>query len=264
MTTPLIRVVRASPGLVWRAFEADQAVGAVTAFLRPDDRWFVAFDSCRADSYRPLLAAVGRDTGGDLRVVVEEGDDQALEQFTALGFTIDRRESNYVIPTDPALTGLRETTEPEGVVIISAVDAYEDQLRLLDEVLRQDVPGAAGWKWDPGDFHDETFSSEFDGATYLVAVGVTSGDYIGLVRVWNSPGRPRLGLVAVTRAHRRRGLARVLLGRAFGVLHGRGKPEVTAEVDDTNIACRLLLQQIGAARTGGAIELIKAAGAPAT
>jgi hypothetical protein len=52
---------------------------------------------------------------------------------------------------------LERFPEPEGVVIISAVDAFENQLRLLDDALRQDVPGAAGWKWDPGDFHEETF-----------------------------------------------------------------------------------------------------------
>jgi ribosomal protein S18 acetylase RimI-like enzyme len=264
MTTPLIRVVRASPGLVWRAFGPDQVLGSVTAFLRPDDRWFVAFEDCRADCYSPLLAAVAENTGSDLHVTVDERDDQALERLAGLGFTIARRETDYVIPTDPAVTGLRTTAEPDGVVVISAADAYEDQLRLLDDALRQDVPGTAGWTWDPGDFRDETFGPGFDPATYLVAVDIASGGYIGLVRVWNGPGRPRLGLVAVTRDRRRGGLARMLLGRAFRVLHDRGKTHVTAEVDETNTASRSLLRQIGAVRTAGSIELVKAADARAT
>ncbi len=264
MTTPPIRVVRASPGLVWRAFDGDQVLGAVTAFLRPDDRWFVAFDGGRADCYGPLLAAVAENTGCDLSVTVDERDDEALERLTGVGFTVARRESDYVIPTDPAVTGLRTTAEPEGVVVISAADAYEDQLRLLDDALRQDVPGTAGWKWDPGDFRDETFGPQFDPATYLVAVDVASGGYVGLVRVWVGPGRPRLGLIAVTRPYRRSGLARILLGRAFSVLHDRGRTHVTAEADDSNTASRSLLRQIGAVRAGGSIELVKAADAPTT
>jgi len=62
-----------------------------------------------------------------------------------------------VIPTDPVVTGLQVIAEPEDIVVISAVDADEDHLRLLDDALRQDVPGTAGWQWDPGDFREETF-----------------------------------------------------------------------------------------------------------
>ncbi|HVB44654.1 MAG TPA: GNAT family N-acetyltransferase [Streptosporangiaceae bacterium] len=257
MTSAPLRIVRASPGLVWRALDADQVVGAVTAFLRPDDRWFVHFDAAsRADSYRPLLAAVAGNAVSDLYATVEESDDAALELFTRLGFTVSRREGNYLIPVDPQVTGLRATADPAGIVIISAADAYEDQLRLLDDVLRQDVPGTDGWKWDPGDFREQTFSQDFDRATYLIAVDAASGDYLGLVRVWDSPGMPRLGLIAIVRQYRHRGLAKLLLARAFGVLHERGKTEVTAEIDDANTACRSLLLGLGARRHGGSVELV--------
>src|SRR5580658_10086608 len=157
-----------------------EMVGAVTAFLRPDDRWFVIIDGSQEESYQPLLGAVAANTGGDLYAVVDETDEHALETFTRLGFTVNRRESNVLIPTDPQITGLHATDEPGGVVIISAVDAYEDRLRLLDDALRQDVPGTAGWKWDPGDFHDETFGSDFEPAAYLIAVDKDSGEYLGL------------------------------------------------------------------------------------
>ena len=257
VTASRLHVVRASPGLVWRALDADQAVGAVSAFLFPNDRWFLHFDNCRDDSYEPLLAAVAANTGHDLYATVEDTDEQALETHDRLGFTVNRRESNLVIPTDPQITGLHVTAEPDGVIVISAADADEDQLRLLDDALRQDVPGSAGWKWDPGDFHEETFSSQFDPATYLVAVDVVSGEYIGLVRVWNNPGRPRLGLIAVLPPFRRQGLARVLLARAFRVVHERGKAELTAEVDDTNSASRSLLLRLGATRESGVVELVK-------
>ena len=254
-----IRVVRAPPGLVWRAFDADQVVGAVTAFLRPDDRWFVTFDTCRDDAYGPLLTAVAGNAGSDLYAAVDEADDQALAALSSVGFAAARRESNFLIPTDPTVTGLHVTAEPDDVVVISASDAFEDDLRLLDEALRQDVPGTAGWRWDPGDFHEETFDSQFDPATYLIAVDRASGAYVSLVRVWISPGRPRLGLIATLAPYRRRGLARMLLARAFLVLHERGKKQVTAEVDDTNLESRSLLLRLGAIRNGGTVELVKQA-----
>ena len=109
------------------------------------------------------------------------------------------------------------------LVIISANDGFEDQLRLLDDALRQDLPGTEGWQWDPVDFNEETFGSDFDPATYLVAVDVAERRVHRPGRVWNNPGRPRLGLIAVLPPYRRRGLATVLLARAFRVLHGRGK-----------------------------------------
>jgi ribosomal protein S18 acetylase RimI-like enzyme len=78
-----------------------------------------------------------------------------------------------------------------------------------------------------------------------------------LVRVWNNFMGPRLGLIAVVPRYRRRGLAKALLARAFGVLHERGQTEVSAEVDDTNVASTSLLEALGARRTGGLVELIK-------
>jgi ribosomal protein S18 acetylase RimI-like enzyme len=80
------------------------------------------------------------------------------------------------------------------------------------------------------------------------------------VRVWNNPGTLRLGLIAVLPSYRRRGLARSLLARAFGVLDHRGQAEVSAEVDDANIASTTLLTGLGARRTGGSLELIRLSG----
>jgi ribosomal protein S18 acetylase RimI-like enzyme len=257
VTASSLRIVRASPGLVWRALDADHVAGSVTAFLRPDDRWFVIVDPIsRSDSYEPLLAAVAENTASDLYAAVEDTDLEAPGILARLGFTVNRRESNYVVPTDPQVTGLNAAV-PDGLLIISAVDADEGDLRLLDVALRQDVPGTSGWRWDPADFYAETFDSQFDPATYLIAVDAAGGDYVGLVRVWNSPGQPRLGLIAVLAPYRRRGLASALLTQAFGVLHERGRTDVTAEVDDTNTASRKLLLRLGARRVGGIIEVIR-------
>jgi GNAT superfamily N-acetyltransferase len=129
---------------------------------------------------------------------------------------------------------------------------------MLDDALRQDVPGTAGWRWDAGDFREETFDSpEFDPALYQVAVEAVSGTYIGLVRVWRTAGTPRLGLIAVTAPFRQRGLAKALLARAFLVLHEEGTPAVTAEADETNLAATTLLATLGARRDGGSVELVR-------
>jgi ribosomal protein S18 acetylase RimI-like enzyme len=257
--TESVRIVRSPPGLVWRAFDGDQAVGAVRATLRPNQRWFVFFDTCREDSYAPLVAAVAQNTCADLYTIMDEANEEGLARLSRLGFAEDRREGIFVIPTDPAATGLRDVAVPDEITIISASNAYEDQLRLLDEDLRQDVPGAEGWQWDPGDFNEETFDSGFDPETYLVAVEWASGEYIGLVRIWDNPGRPRLGLIALRRGWRRRGLARALLSQAFRVLHDRGKAEVSAEADDANLASVALLTSIGGKRHRGYAELVRRA-----
>jgi ribosomal protein S18 acetylase RimI-like enzyme len=255
---PTLRVVRASPGLVWRALDGNKVVGAVRAFLRPDHRWFVAFDTCREDSYAPLLTCVAEDVRGDLYAIASDADDQALDRFARLGFTVNRRESHYIIPTGHVAAGLPASAELKNIVIITALNADEDEIRLLDDALRQDVPGTAGWKWDPGDFREETFDSpRFDPATYLIAVDTRSAEYVGLVRVWNTPGRPRLGLIGVLRAYRRRGLATMLLAQVFRTLRQQDKAEVTAEVDDDNIASRSLLLRFGARRKSGFVEVVK-------
>jgi ribosomal protein S18 acetylase RimI-like enzyme len=252
-----VKVVRASPGLVWRAFDGSEPVGAVRAFLRPDNRWFVLLDSCRDDSYQPLLAAVAGNTGADLHLMVHETNSEALASFAGLGFTVHRREGWYVIPTDPRSTGLGGIETPDDIVIVSAIDADADQLRELDVALRQDVPGSDGWAWEPTDFYEETFGPSFDPATYLIAVDRDSCEYVGLVRIWVGHGKPRLGLIGVLRPYRRRGLAKVLLGRALHSLHQRGKHEVSGEVDAENAACLSLLLGLGARRRSGSVELIR-------
>ncbi len=256
-----LRVVRVSPGLTWRAFDGAESVGAVRARLMPDSRWRIGFESCREDAYRPLLDALAAGTGGeDLYVNAGERDPESQARYAGLGFVVNRREGYFRIPTAPAITGLVKAEPAADVVLISAIDADEEDLRLLDQALREDVPGSDGWIWDPVDFREETFDSpDFDPATYLVAVDSDSARYIGLTRVWVGRGMPRLGLVAVLPPYRRRGLARAMLARVFGVLHERGKGEVTCEIDDANEASLGLLTGIGGYRVNGYLEYVKKA-----
>lgn len=258
MSSAILRVARVSPDLTWRAVDGDDEIGVVTAIVRPDRRCFVRFRECRGDACAPLLAAVDEELGSELYVTVDEGDEEALRRYEQLGFVVNRREHQYLVPTDPKVTGLRAFEVREGVVFVPADRVDADRLRTLDDALRQDVPGTDGWEWDAAAFRDETFDpSYFDPATYLVAVVRTTGEYVGLVRIWKNPDGPRLGLIAVLPPHRRGGLAKALLAHAFAVLHERGEAYASAEVDATNVASTSLLTRRGARRTGGSIELVR-------
>jgi hypothetical protein len=197
----------------WMAHHGEAVVGQAVAFVRPDSRCFVAFRSCCAEAYRPLVQAIAEHLRRDLHTEIDDADAEVRDRLVDLGFVISRREHIYTIPTDPTVTGLSNVAVPAGLKVVTADRVDEDLLRELDDELKQDVPGADGWKWDRQGFRKETYDApDFDPATYLVAIERASGRYAGLVRVWNRPGGPRLGLIGVGRLYRRRGLARSLLG----------------------------------------------------
>jgi ribosomal protein S18 acetylase RimI-like enzyme len=253
-----MEVVVAKTPQGWMALHSEVAIGKAAAMVRPDARCFVSFDACRADAYQPLVQAMGQDLRRDLYTEIGEADIQLGDRLVGLGFVVNRREHLYVVPTDPTVTALTNVAVPAGFEIRTADQVDEDRLRGFDEELKQDVPGADDWTWDRQGFRNETYGApDFDPATYLVAIERPGGRYAGLVRVWNRPSGPRLGLIAVGRPYRRRGLARSLLARVFGVLHQRGETEVVAEVDTTNTGANRLLISLGARRAGGSIELIR-------
>jgi hypothetical protein len=150
-------VMRVLPRLEWRAFYGDQPTGEVKAWVRPDGRCSVFFDSCLPGAYRPLLNAVAASVSRDLYASIDEAAGEDLARYAELGFEVSRREGSYLIPVNPDTTGLRGTQAPAGFGVISAQNADEDRLRLLDDALRQDVPGTDGWQWDAAGFHTETF-----------------------------------------------------------------------------------------------------------
>jgi ribosomal protein S18 acetylase RimI-like enzyme len=247
-------VVNEAP-LRWAASRDGQAVGRLRAMIRPDGRCFLFFVDPTADAYGPLLGAARQVLRRDLYAEVDEDDAAEIGALTRLGFTVNRREHRYVLPTGVA-GRLARRRLPAGFAAISAARADVDRLRELDDALRQDVPGSAGWRNDPTDFARQTFDTpEFDPATYLVAVEEASGGYVGLARVWANPRGPRLGLVGVLAPYRRRGLTLALLSMAFAVLAERGYHEVSCEVDERNTASNALMEGLGGRRAGGFVEL---------
>ena len=217
------------------------------SWTRPDGRCFVLGD---VDAALP---------DGELYATVDERDAARRRRLEEMGFAVDRRELRLVLPTDPASTGLTDVALPDGYAVVRADAVAERPLRLLDDALRQDVPGTDGWRWSPEGFREETYASAaFDPAVYLVALTRAAREGAGIGRVWLTPSGPRLGLIGVLPRHRRRGLARALLAHVFAVLDRRGFAEVATEVDETNIASRALLEPLGARVVGATLELRRA------
>jgi ribosomal protein S18 acetylase RimI-like enzyme len=224
--------------------------GELRVLVRPDQRAVVLLRGTPT-ARAALLDAAIEGTTTELYASVPEADTAAIADFTARGFTRHRREHNYSVPTGHGV----DPTLPPGYELMRATDADPDRWRRLDDTLRQDVPGADGWRNDPARFIADTVADpEFDPDLYLIAVAA-SGGYAGLVRVWSRPTGPRLGLIATTAGHRRRGLARAMLGRVLGVLHERGLPAVVCEIDERNAASTALFTAAGARRTSSTLEL---------
>jgi ribosomal protein S18 acetylase RimI-like enzyme len=265
MLASAVRIARPMRLAAWRALAGAEVIGEANAMLRPDRRWFVSVDTWVADSFLPLVSAVADDLRQDLYTTVDEGDQAELRKWSAAGFTVLRREHHYLIPTAPDRTRLPGAVLPgavlpAGMSLVSADAVDEYGLRLLDEALRHDVPGTDGWINDPQEFREQNFDERrFDPATYLVAVDDASQAFAGFARVWKHPRQPRLGLVGVTPAYRRRGLAKLLLAAVFAPLCERGISEVAAEADAADPAANALLARIGARRVGGSIELVRRA-----
>ena len=259
MGTDVADVVRVTPGVHWHALEDDVVVGKGYALHRPDDRVFVSVDSWRDDVFAILAEAMVGDLARPVYTLVAEDDVEHLGRWSAAGFVDHRREDEVAVPTDPAANGLAAAAPPPGYTLVAADRVDFGRLHALDDRLRQDVPGARGWTSTPQAFRDATFDPRsFDPATYLVAVHDATGDLAGLARIWRGHRVPRLRLVGVLPAHRRRGVARALLAAAFEPLHARGIAEVTAEADAADAPAQALLAALGARRTGGVIELVHA------
>jgi len=209
-------------------------------FVLPDGRHFVL------DPDPESLA----EATTDVYCIVDASE---VDPYLGLGFDVHRREGVYLLPIRSA-----RMDAPRGIVFAHADEVDEATLRVLDDELRQDVPGAEGWQWGEADFHKETYeSAEFDPTTYLVALDGEQGEHVGIVRVWMKQPIPRLGFIGVRRSYRRRGIARALLAEVFARLDARGIHEVSTEIDETNTASRELLEGLGARRTGTNLELVR-------
>jgi len=250
-------IARVAEGLHWHALEDDVVVGRGHALHRPDGRVFLSIDTWHDDVFHRLVAEMLSDLPAPVYTVVDENDCDVLARWTGAGFVTHRREREYVIRTDPQVTGLDRMSPPPGVTILPLGQAEEGPLRELDRALREEVGATLGWQSMPAEVlaGPDGTPGVLDPSRYAVAV--QDERYVGLARVALLPRRPRLGLIAVRTSNRRRGVARALLAEVLGSLHRSGIGAVSTEVDELNAPAVALFEGVAAMRAGDAVELLR-------
>ncbi|QIY69188.1 GNAT family N-acetyltransferase [Streptomyces sp. RLB1-33] len=240
----------------WHALDDDLVVGRGHAEHRHDGRLFVSIDAWHDATFDRLAEVMLAQLPAPLYTVVDEADVELTAGWRRAGFTIRRREWEYVVPTDPRVTGLGEVLPPSGVTIVPAGHADESLLRAVDHAIRDEVEATAGW-WQsmPAEViprpEDDTI---VDPSKYAVAAAPDR--YLGLIRVV-TVNRPRIGLVAVRAGEQRRGIARALLAHALGTQHRSGFAAAYAEVHESNQAASALFESIGARPMSSNLELVR-------
>jgi ribosomal protein S18 acetylase RimI-like enzyme len=234
----------------WHALEDDRVVGRGEASHRPDGRIFLSVDAWHGAAFDRLAEVMLADLPRPLYTMVDEADEDLTAQWERAGFVIRRREWDYLVSTDPQVTGLGSVLPPPGVTIVGVGRAAEAPLRRVDRAIRDEVEAAVGWREMPA----EIFPYPMDPSRYAVAE--QADDYVGLIRIGPVIRRPRIGLIAVRAGVRRRGIARSLLANVLGALHRTGFEVASAEVNESNGPATALFESIGARRAGSTLELV--------
>jgi ribosomal protein S18 acetylase RimI-like enzyme len=240
----------------WHAVEDNQVVGRGDASRRPDGRIFLSIDSWHRAVFDQLADVMLADLPKPLYTVVDEADLDLTSSWQRAGFTTRRREWEYLVPTDPQVTGLDSVLPPEGVRIVPVGAAQENPLREMYNAIRDEVEATIGWDSMPAEV-----LARPDGTPLLdplkYAVAAESDRYVGLVRVVPRRRHARIGLIAVRADLCRRGIARALLAHVLGSLHRSGIETASAEVDESNGAAMALFEGVSARRATSNLELVR-------
>jgi len=249
-----VMITRVADGQ-WHALDDDLVVGRGHAVHRPDGRLFVSIDAWQDVAFDRLAEAMLTELPLPLYTVVDEADVELTACWQRAGFTLRRREWEYVVPTDPQVTGLEEVRPPSGVTIVPAGQADEGLLRAVDHAIRDEVEATVGWQSMPAEVLPRP-----EGVTIVdpskYAVAAAADRYLGLIRVVPVK-RPRIALVAVRAGEQRRGIARALLAYVLGTVHRAGSAEAWAEVQEANQAASALFDGIGARPVSSNLELMR-------
>ncbi|MDQ0766644.1 GNAT family N-acetyltransferase [Streptomyces canus] len=239
----------------WHALDDDLVVGRGHAQHRPDGRLFVSIDAWHDVIFDRLAEVMLAELPAPLYTVVDEADVELTAGWRRAGFTIRRREWEYVVPTDPRVTGLEAAMPPAGVTIVPAGQADERLLRAVDRAIRDEVEATVGWQSMPAEVIPRLEGDTIvDPSKYAVAA--VADRYLGLIRVVTVK-RPRIGLVAVRSDEQRRGIARALLAHALGTMHRSGVAAAWTEVQESNHAASALFGGIGARPMSSNLELAR-------
>ncbi|NUP48241.1 MAG: GNAT family N-acetyltransferase [Catenulispora sp.] len=263
----------------WHALDDDRVAGRGNAVRRPDGRLFVSVDAWHEAVFRRLASALLADLPRPLYTVVDETDIDQTAGWLLAGFSIGRRERGYLVPTDPADTGLVSADlastrladigpagtatavpvpvpPPAGVTIIPAGSADGHRLRLLDRAIRDEIGATVGWQTMPAEVIALPPGVTVpDPSKYAVAA--QGSEYVGMLRLATATRQPRIGLLAVRADHRRRGIARALLAHTLTTLHARGTRAAWAEITEANTAALALFEAAGARHAATNLELVR-------
>ncbi|MFI6005779.1 GNAT family N-acetyltransferase [Streptomyces sp. NPDC051366] len=251
---PAVAITRVSENQ-WHAMQDGRVVGRSDALSRPDGRLFLSIDAWHGAAFDQLAAAMVADLPTPLHTLVDESDLDSTSRWQRAGFAIGRREREYVVPTDPATTGLGSAQPPSAVTIVPVGEAEQGPLRALDLVIRDEVEATVGWQRMPAEVLPRPAGvTVVDPSKYAVAA--RAGRYVGLVRLAPVARQPRIGLIAVRADEHRRGIARAMLASVLGALHRSGVATARAEVDVSNEAAVALFEGVGADLAGCSLELV--------
>ncbi|MEV4056279.1 GNAT family N-acetyltransferase [Amycolatopsis sp. NPDC049688] len=226
-------------------FERPGVAGRGEVSRRPDGRLFLSIDTWDDAGFALLAADMLPALPRPLFTVVDEADADLRARWESAGFTIRRREWEYVVPTD-----VDPVPVPAGVTLGPPSD--ERSLRAFEDVIRAEVSAAVGWQEMPAEILPRPDTP--DVTKYVVAAA--GGGYVGLVRLAAVTRQPRIGLIAVRADRQRRGIGRALLSSVLNTLHRKGIPTASAEVNETNPAAVALFEGAGARRVGSNLELV--------
>jgi hypothetical protein len=126
----------------------------VSDLLRPDGRLLVRSAEGWTEEAAARAAALANSRGATALVHIDEQSSAEHAALTAAGFTESRRQAVVALPVERSLAVLGGAPPPAGVQLRSAAEVDEDRLRLLDDELRQDVPGTSGWRSTREEFRD--------------------------------------------------------------------------------------------------------------
>ncbi|APA99440.1 GNAT family N-acetyltransferase [Nocardia seriolae] len=239
----------------WHAVEGDRVVGRGDLSRRTDGRLFVSIDAWHDVVFERLVGAMLATLRRPLHTVVDESDTDLLRAWVRAGFEVRRREWEYLVPTDPAKTGLHVVDPPSGVTIVPLGHAVDRRLRDVDRVIREEVEATIGWPDMPIELLGQPGVDTIVDPSKYAAAAEPDG-YAGLLRLAQVGRLPRIGLIAVRADRQRRGIARAMLAHTLGGLHERGIDTATAEVTETNAAATALFEGIGARRVNSNLELV--------
>lgn len=247
---------QAQPLQRWIAWDGDAVTGAVSTWLRPDDRMFVFFAGT-AGAIGPLTAAASTELGRSLHATVDDSARARVDALSASGFGVEAVNDSFTVPFDAALRVFGRAPVPQGFTIVSAAEVDVDRLFTLDNTVRQEVPGCDGWRGDREWFRSEIAERPpFDPDGYLVGIDETTGEYAGLIRIWRNPSGPRFGLVGVARQYRNTLLAAALLRRGLESASTWGSATFTAETSPDNSVVHHRMRRIGAVHTGRFLQMV--------